>query len=729
MRIHYNRTANPEFAELTTTIDVNNPDSRWVAILRGLRSGDTISLIPKAHYAGWVNIVFRATIRIEYQPAVAREEVPRQTPSASVYEKLQHGDQQIRVLVVQPGGYDDEIRAGFEFTNLACPESEIRKFHALSYYWGDNPEHVPIKLGLDTGSLLPFSISPTVERAIRRLRGPNLPLRIWIDAVCINQSDHDERSQQVSMMGTIYSRADLVHVWLDENSGLEAALLVVRDFFNLHHRVCSGGNRCDCLGTKHTLSEDELASVRATPNHSFEFVWEVFDKHFRERQPSEAALDAAGGRGHINISVLMQTLFNHPWFQRVWVVQEAVLPRKTIIRLGKEAIDWEELIFINEVLEQRGYRIQVPNLRGEQTMPDIWRILGGPKVHKAGQLSILVVFLAALDLKATDPRDKLFALLAFGKETCQSDRIPPLLRPDYIKPVKNVMADFCRWWIRENKSLDILSCIHCHPPRAWQRILWDRNPTVESEMPVHKPTWTLGIEGYSRWCGVTLHAKFSFNACPNTTPDDELLETNASPLELRLRGHKVAELLALDHPPKALVSTTADGKKTEIQSVFDHLFDPCGTSGVWAHPKTSNVKSENTQISAARWVSNFRGHANAHEVFFDVPQPEQYALFPKEDGSYERRRQNGFITCIDRCFFVTSGGMYGLCPWTAREGDIIAVLDGGRVPFILRPVPCEGGDVSETQKYALVGECFVEGIMRGELGDRDMSDSEVFTLV
>lgn len=731
MRLHFNRTANREFYKQTTSIDTSHADSRWIAILRGLRSGDTISLIPKAHYFAWMNIVLRATIRIEYEPAVAKEETPRQTPSASVYEKLQYQDQQIRVLIVDPGNYDDDIHARFELANLASLRSEHQEFHALSYYWGDNPEHVPIKLGSDTGAMLPFSVSPTVERALRRLRTQDSPVRIWIDAVCINQGDHDERSQQVSMMGSIYSRADLVHVWLDEDASLEAALLVIRDFYNFHHRVCLGGDKCACPETKHTLSEAELESIRIRPKHSFQFLWEVFDGHFRDRFPGEAAYEAAGGRGHINVSVMMQTLFNHPWFQRVWVVQEAILPRKTTIHLGRETIPWEELIFINGVLEQRGYRIQVPNLRGELTMPDIWRVLANSRDLKTGQLSILVVFLAALDLKATDPRDKLFALLAFGKETCHSDRIPPPLRPDYMKPAENVIADFCRWWIREYKSLDILSYIHCHPARAWQRILSDQDPILRSERPISRPTWTPEIEGYSRWCDITLRGKFPFNARPDSKPDDNLLDAGANPLELRLRGRRVAELVALEHPPKSMVSTTTenDGKQNDMQSVFDRIFDPCGTSGVWAHPKTSNLVTEDTKLSAQTWVTTFGGHVGAHEIYFDVPQPAQYTLIPKEDGSYERRRQNGFITCIDRCFFVASNSMYGLCPWTAREKDLIAVLDGGCVPFLLRPVLQADGDAVDGRKYELVGECFFEGIMHGELEKDDTSETEVFTLI
>jgi hypothetical protein len=76
-----------------------------------------------------------------------------------------------------------------------------------------------------------------------------------------------------------------------------------------------------------------------------------------------------------------------------------------------------------------------------------------------------------MDLKASDPRDKLFALLGLGRETWATRQVTPALQPDYDKPVANVMADFTRWWISEHRSLGILSLVHFAPASAWQRML------------------------------------------------------------------------------------------------------------------------------------------------------------------------------------------------------------------------------------------------------------------
>jgi hypothetical protein len=44
----------------------------------------------------------------------------------------------------------------------------------------------------------------------------NKPFAIWIDAICIDQGDEDEKMQQIPLMGDVYSKAATVYVWLGE---------------------------------------------------------------------------------------------------------------------------------------------------------------------------------------------------------------------------------------------------------------------------------------------------------------------------------------------------------------------------------------------------------------------------------------------------------------------------------------------------------------------------------
>ncbi|KAJ8121321.1 hypothetical protein ONZ43_g2194 [Nemania bipapillata] len=750
IRIHRNRVADPEFFEATTHWDRQFPQLRSTMWLQSLRAGDVIQIIPKAVYRGWVNIIREATIKIEYQPyGDGRKTQQYQDTLIPVgyYQPLDYSNLQIRVLVVKPGNWGDRIQAHFDHANLTGPSDQQNPFNALSYCWGDSPEHVDIDFETECENLGSFNISCTVERAIRRLRSKDRPLRIWIDAICINQVDLEERREEVSMMGSIYSHAKVVHIWLDEaNPGIEPALRVIRDIHNYHQRICPGGDGCHCHGTRHTLCGEDFEAIAREEGASFAFLNEVFNRHANSPlSPGTYAFDAyaveaAGGDKNVHILYLMQSLFQHPWFQRVWVVQEATLSQHAVLHYGKEMITWGELLFVNELLTSRHFDGEAPNMRGQLAMPVIWSTLAGAKDQRAAQvpsettesstLTILQVFIAALDLKATDPRDKLFALLAFGQETGVT--IPPDLRPDYTKPLPHVMADFTRWWIREYHSLDIFSFIHCHPTRAWQRILNDDDPQVETRIP--RPTWAIGTDGYSKWSRMTLLEQFpSCRAAANTIPDSDLLQSDPdNPSILRLRGFKLASVVAVAHPPKSMIypytrETPSSPPPANLPTVFHHMFDPSGFTGMWSHPGTTKKEDE---MGPDMRNSIFTNHVGAHANYF--PTTGRYAVQPtgRRDEWYERVPQDGELpTCIDKCFFVASDGSHGLCPWTVREGDVIVVLNGGKIPFMLRPLP---GDAN-VMEYELVAECFVDRaeIMNGTWIEENTENWEpqVFTLV
>ena len=69
--------------------------------------------------------------------------------------------------------------------------------------------------------------------------------------------------------------------------------------------------------------------------------------------------------------------------------------------------------------------------------------------------------------------------------------------------------------------------------------------------------------------------------------------------------------------------------------------------------------------------------------------------------------------------FRTSKGYIGLGPIASQKGDIIALLAGAQVPFVLRP---DGSGA-----FSLVGEAYVHGIMDGEAAGKD-AWTETFTL-
>jgi PhoPQ-activated pathogenicity-related protein len=127
------------------------------------------------------------------------------------YDKLP-GRQSIRLVTIHPAeNITDSIKCSLETVDLIA---EKDKYDALSYSWGmDDDSGDAFLLTLDDK---PFPVTENLWDGLRRIRLCKDPVRIWIDAVCINQNDDPEKSVQVAMMADIYAGAHIVHVWLGE---------------------------------------------------------------------------------------------------------------------------------------------------------------------------------------------------------------------------------------------------------------------------------------------------------------------------------------------------------------------------------------------------------------------------------------------------------------------------------------------------------------------------------
>ncbi|KAK0747111.1 heterokaryon incompatibility, partial [Schizothecium vesticola] len=98
---------------------------------------------------------------------------------------------------------------------------------ALSYAWGDARSRRPLLVGKRQ-----LQVTENLEVALRHLADDDQTLIIWVDALCINQSDNVEKAVQVNRMGDIYRSASQVLVWLglaaDES---DLAMQKLRSFF------------------------------------------------------------------------------------------------------------------------------------------------------------------------------------------------------------------------------------------------------------------------------------------------------------------------------------------------------------------------------------------------------------------------------------------------------------------------------------------------------------------
>lgn len=722
----------------------------WV---QALRAGDVIQLVPRAYYSCWVNIIALASINIEFELAEEAKDTAAIRFYGDHYGHL--GPREIRILEFSPGSFEDRISGRFLYLNL--PQGEdicSTEYHTLSYCWGDGLDLVDIELSLhkDPDTRRPFSISRTVEQALRWIRTRDKPLRIWIDAVCINQTDLSERAQQVKMMRDIYTHAALVHIWLGESDQfIDAAFRVTRDVYNFNTNCCPAGANCHCPGTPHTFTADEIRAVSKTHKEcqlSFQGIQEVF--HLHRQDFIDELLDTTDNQSILDAhsTKLLNKLFEHPWFSRVWVLQEALFARQALVHCGGQTMPWEEIVAMNEWIGDEQYRL-IPHYNKPAAMPTIWARLGyrqksmwRSSVNESSDKppavnEMMDIFLDALDLKSTLPQDKLFALLSFSSDINQASELDPSLQANYEKPAGQVFADFTRWYIRSRRNLNILSAIHGQKSRTWVR----RTCSKTVGRPQF-PTWAVDNNGKSQWTRMTLQSQFSFKAVGNTVPDETLLNPGSDPMVLHLRGIEFCRIEVLSHTPiKDVYPYNEDYQsflngRNDIKGVYDRMFSPCyflDWGDLYWKPHKSVPLAWSTVKKASRY---YQEHLYTHWGYTEHPAIDVLKLTRNSPDKLVWYKTRGIATCLDPCFFRASNGSFGLCPWSTKKGDIIVFLFGAEVPYLLRSID-DGQQNSINNdaigcKYELVGECYVDRYMNGEIfGGHNGSDLEttVFNVI
>lgn len=125
--------------------------------------------------------------------AAAHHKTPHLTMSVLYPSRL--SGQQIRILKLYHGSASDAIETRLIPANVPTDTD----FEALSYVWGDATIRTPILC-----NDVEIRITQNLQDALLHLRLPHAPRLVWVDAICINQDDLEERNQQVSLMHQIF---------------------------------------------------------------------------------------------------------------------------------------------------------------------------------------------------------------------------------------------------------------------------------------------------------------------------------------------------------------------------------------------------------------------------------------------------------------------------------------------------------------------------------------------
>jgi hypothetical protein len=129
-----------------------------------------------------------------------------------VYDKLPVGT--IRLLTPEPitNSRGHPTGHAWRLQHASLSDKEIQ-FDALSYVWGSQDEILPISLD-DKCLRVHHNLYTALPYLATRGKQGTCMRPIWIDAICINQEDEEEKSEQIASMHRIYRHAEKVWVWL-----------------------------------------------------------------------------------------------------------------------------------------------------------------------------------------------------------------------------------------------------------------------------------------------------------------------------------------------------------------------------------------------------------------------------------------------------------------------------------------------------------------------------------
>ncbi|KAH7371678.1 heterokaryon incompatibility protein-domain-containing protein [Pyrenochaeta sp. MPI-SDFR-AT-0127] len=292
------------------------------------------------------------------------------------------------------------------------------KYEALSYTWGSPENQAALEVGLEdcTSEL---HVGSNLANALRDLRRRIESRILWVDAICINQKDLVERGQQVARMGSIYTYAQRVVVWLGPSSH-DSSLA----FSSLQH-----------LGKQFelTICNNWVRAPNAT------------EVHWKARDVNEWPIDEATWQSVCNLIL-------RPWFGRLWIIQEIQLAnRVSILQCGSDEISWYHL--------RRALLRCAAFTRHDcsQTAQSRLVYLSNMAKHLKNEPPLRLFELARTS-ECSDPRDRIYALLGLLPDTLSKQ-----ICPQYAAPTKEIYKQTFLTYAEWSGSLEPL----CSAGPSW----------------------------------------------------------------------------------------------------------------------------------------------------------------------------------------------------------------------------------------------------------------------
>jgi len=404
-----------------------------------------------------------------------------------------------------------------------------------------------------------------------------------------------------------------------------------------------------------------------------------------------------------------------PWFVRSWVIQETALSRRLPrIFCGTKVLSWQNLVSATlwildmsyEFTPLSGIPASVPALRSLKFFNELLTF-GLP-------WDLTTLLNKSIQSRASEPRDRVYSLLALTNEFEEAGNLPLALREDYQKPVGTSFRDVTRHIIFTTKSLRILTLIRYTPD--WNSL----------------PSWVVNFSANAAWFRISY---FSWD--PHSRRGQSLMEISNDaaggypvvmiddflPDVLGLQGlqidtiHEICGVMNQNEISSFSLSVWMAWKKacqrlgSRYQTIeaIARAFMVTLTAD-WSLSDSQRI-SDLPLVYFWRYLLNICDEISTDPALRDVVAVECANIKDLISGETEKGNDENLSSLhLDaaherRLFFTRDLAYIGLGPKILEKDDVICVLFGGATPFILRP---------SGSNYRLVGECYVFELMVGE---------------
>ncbi|RSL54073.1 hypothetical protein CEP54_010071 [Fusarium duplospermum] len=587
------------------------------------------------------------------------------------------GPKKIRLLILHPARRSSQpIECSFREISLQDNDASV-DYEALSYTWGAPRGTQPIRCEGCT-----ILVTPNCEQALLHLRQRFKPRTLWIDAICINQQSTEEKNQQVSMMGDIYTSAIQTILWLGPKTddGLDAVMRHASRYGNL------------CQGVR-------KAYRKIRPDRGLPYGESLFEAPILSPAETER----------------ITRVISNPWFLRIWTIQEFLLSKSAVFMMGNlqcpSVCLYTYFCFGKSLIN----RADMAHFRMRNSLLKLMPL--STNYHYFVKFIVLLIQLSALN-NATDPRDKVYGVLAFLK-----NRWPELDLPvvDYSLSVETVYEQFTRFLITATKRL------------------WPLEITLGSSGPNSQvsASWVLDLNnpdsifpGY-RQKFLPFRREDSTISTPLTAQDTGQLCVRAKNIGTitRISTRMPWDPISGSLSPKELeqersyclndwMAFVTDIDMNHDQRKSPYLFHPNICHQLFGYllqpEETEPVPDPNYR--ALRFITKdlnyLRVRQQAEDEVSILMSPSTWDTESKIEKKKRKKRKerkkqaeispgpfDDHVRWLDRCvLFFTSRGNLATSPGDVRVGDRICVMEGSSSEFIVR---------REGKGYKLVGRANV----------------------